>query len=215
MIDGLDSAENLPPPDHVTGITGPPGAGKSTLVDQLIGLARRHDQSPGVVAVDPSSPFTGGALLGDRIRMQAHSDDERVFIRSMGNRGMSGGLALGVTPVLAVLAQAGFDPLYLETVGVGQSELDVIKVADTVVVVLTPGWGDDVQTAKAGLLEAAHIFFINKADQGDAGRIAGQLRAMIQLGGPANWAPPVLIGSALTGDGIEELRAEIDRHRST
>ncbi len=147
--------------------------------------------------------------------MQAHSDDERVFIRSMGNRGMSGGLALGVTPVLAVLAQAGFDPLYLETVGVGQSELDVIKVADTVVVVLTPGWGDDVQTAKAGLLEAAHIFFINKADQGDAGRIAGQLRAMIQLGGPANWAPPVLIGSALTGDGIEELRAEIDRHRST
>ena len=119
---------------------------------------------------------------------------------------MSGGLAEGVGPVLAVLAQAGFDPLYLETVGVGQSELDVIKIAQTVVVVLTPGWGDDVQTAKAGLLEAAHIFFVNKSDQGDAGRIAGQLRAMIELGTAAKWTPTVLIGSALTGEGIEELR---------
>lgn len=187
--------------------------GKSTLVDQLIRLARDRGESPAVVAVDPSSPFTGGAILGDRIRMQEHASDDRVFIRSMGSRGQSGGLAVGVGPALGVLAEEGFDPLYLETVGVGQSELEVIKIAQTVVVVLTPGWGDEVQTAKAGLLEAAHIFFVNKADQGDPFATARQLEAMIALGPAHSWEVPVLVGSAATGAGVEALRQAIDSHR--
>jgi LAO/AO transport system kinase len=199
--------EALRPAREVTGFTGPPGAGKSTLVDQLIRFERRQGHRPGVVVIDPSSPMTGGALLGDRIRMQDHAGDEDVYIRSLATRGKLGGLAVGVEPVLATLALAGFSPLYVETVGVGQTEIEIVSVAHTVVVVLHPGWGDDVQAAKAGLLEAADIVFINKADLGGAERAAGQLRTSLEV--------PVLIGAALTGEGVEELAAEIAEHQTS
>ena len=199
------------PPSHVTGITGPPGAGKSTLVDQLVRLERRKGRRPGVVVIDPSSPITGGALLGDRIRMQGHSGDESVFIRSLANRGALGGVASGVEPVLSALSLGGFEPLMLETVGVGQSEISVMNVADTVVVVLHPGWGDDVQAAKAGLLEIAHIVFVNKSDQGGAEETAGLLASA--LARDQGRAAKVLVGSALTGAGIDELSAAIAAHR--
>ena len=209
VVEAPDShvLEALRPARDVAGFTGPPGAGKSTLVDQLIRLERREGRRPGVVVVDPSSPMTGGALLGDRIRMQGHSGDEDVYIRSLATRGKIGGLAAGVEPVLAALALAGFSPLFVETVGVGQTEIEIVSVAHTVVVVLHPGWGDDVQAAKAGLLEAADIVFINKADLGGAERAAGQLRTSLEV--------PVLIGAALTGEGVEELAAEIAEHQTS
>jgi LAO/AO transport system kinase len=199
--------EALRPARDVAGFTGPPGAGKSTLVDQLIRLERREGRRPGVVVIDPSSPMTGGALLGDRIRMQDHAGDEDVYIRSLATRGKLGGLATGVEPVLAALALAGFSPLFVETVGVGQTEIEIVSVAHTVVVVLHPGWGDDVQAAKAGLLESADIVFINKADLGGAERAAAQLRTSLEV--------PVLIGAALTGEGVEELAAEIAAHQTS
>jgi LAO/AO transport system kinase len=199
--------EALSPARDVMGFTGPPGAGKSTLVDQLIRLERRKGRRPGVVVIDPSSPLTGGALLGDRIRMQNHAGDEDVYIRSLATRGKLGGLATGIEPVLAGLALAGFSPLFVETVGVGQTEIEIVSVAQTVVVVLHPGWGDDVQAAKAGLLEAADIVFINKADLGGAERAAGQLRTSLEV--------PVLIGAALTGEGVEELAAKIAGHQTS
>ncbi|MGH8957267.1 MAG: ArgK/MeaB family GTPase [Acidimicrobiia bacterium] len=198
--------EALQPARDVTGFTGPPGAGKSTLVDQLIRHELSSGNRPGVVVIDPSSPLTGGALLGDRIRMQNHAGDEQVFIRSLATRGKLGGLAAGVGPVLAALAHAGFFPLIVETVGVGQSEIEVVTVADTVVVVLHPEWGDDVQAAKAGLLEAADIVFINKSDLGGAERAAVQLRTSLEV--------PILVGSALTGDGVAELAEAIADHRT-
>ena len=191
---------------HVLGITGPPGAGKSTLVDRLIRELRNKGKRPGVIVVDPSSPVTGGALLGDRIRMQDHASDEGVFIRSVANRGHLGGLAAGIEGVLDLLAAEGFAPLVIETVGVGQSEVEVAAVADTVVVVLHPGWGDDVQTEKAGLLEIAHIVFVNKSDQGGGEGMAGKLAGSLPV--------PVLIGSALTGEGIDDLSVAIDNHRA-
>ena len=197
---------------QVIGITGPPGAGKSTLVDQLIRHYRGNGDRPGVIVVDPTSPLTGGALLGDRIRMQEHASDEGVYIRSLATRGELGGLAAGIEGALAVLAEEGFAPLLIETVGVGQSEVRIASVADTVVLVLHPGWGDEIQAAKAGLLEIADLFFVNKADQGNADAVVGQLEAMLALSSPS-WKPPVLSGSAASGEGIEELVEAILTHR--
>jgi LAO/AO transport system kinase len=193
-------SESLPP---VIGITGPPGAGKSTLVDELIRRFRDDGARPGVIVVDPSSPITGGALLGDRIRMQAHAQDEDVFIRSVANRGHLGGLAPGVDRALHLLAEEGFAPLIVETVGVGQSEVEVTEIADLVVLVLHPGWGDEVQAEKAGLLEIADLVFVNKSDQGDADRVVKNL---------ADLEIPVLTGSALTKEGLEALTAAIANH---
>ena len=196
---------------QVIGITGPPGAGKSTLVDQMIRALRRGGKRPGVIVVDPSSPVTGGALLGDRIRMQEHASDEDVFIRSLATRGRLGGLADGIEGVLELLGQESFAPLLIETVGVGQSEVEVARVADTVVLVLHPGWGDEIQAAKAGLLEVVDIFFVNKADLGGADAVVRQLTASIS---PTvdGWLPVVLSGSALTGDGLDGLADAIATH---
>jgi LAO/AO transport system kinase len=199
---------------HITGITGPPGSGKSTLVDRLIGHHRSIDERPGVILIDPSSPFTGGALLGDRVRMQGHSGDSGVFMRSLATRGQLGGLAMGADAVAMALDIAGFDPLFIETVGVGQSELDVIKIANTVVVVLHPGWGDAVQANKAGLMEAGNVFVVNKADQPGADRIFGEIQEMLSMNSDADWLPPVVMTSALKGDGIADLVGAIAEHRS-
>jgi LAO/AO transport system kinase len=217
---------------HLVGITGPPGAGKSTLVAALIGIAREAGRSVGVIAVDPSSPITGGALLGDRVRMQSYATDRDVFIRSMAARGHAGGLASTSTAAAAVLDAAGFDLILLETVGTGQSEVEVAAAADTTVVLEAPEMGDEVQAIKAGLLEVADIVVVNKGDRPGAQRTASQLRAMLvavgRAGGggsagggggtvparPRPKEPEVLLTTATTGAGIPELLASLDRHRA-
>jgi LAO/AO transport system kinase len=240
---------------HLVGITGPPGAGKSTLVSALIAEVRSHGRAVGVIAVDPSSPITGGALLGDRVRMQAYSSDPDVFIRSMAARGHAGGLASTSTAAAAVLDAAGFDLILLETVGTGQSEVEVAAAADTTVVLEAPEMGDEVQAIKAGLLEVADIVVVNKGDRPGAQRTASQLRAMLvavsrvassdghhgrghargqaavpeasepgdaTLSGPSPPAPSgprpkqpeVLVTTAMTGEGVPELLAALDRHRA-
>ncbi len=199
---------------HVVGVTGSPGAGKSTLTDRLVTEARRTHDQVAVVAVDPSSPFTGGAILGDRIRMQEHASDRGVFMRSMSTRGRLGGLSDGTAKVVTVLDGVGFDPIFVETVGVGQSEVEVMDLADTVVVVLTPGMGDGIQAAKAGLLEIGHVFVVNKADRPGADDVVRDLRQMIELGIPGDWGPPIVTCVATTGAGIEDVTAAIAGHRN-
>ena len=212
---------------HLVGITGPPGSGKSTLVASLIERVRAAGRSVGVVAVDPSSPITGGALLGDRVRMQAYAGDRDVFIRSMASRGHAGGLASTSTAAAAVLDASGFDLVLIETVGTGQSEVEVAAAADTTVVLEAPEMGDEVQAIKAGLLEVADLVVVNKGDRPGALRTAAQLRAMLVAGaGPKVGAgnggdrprpkrPEVLVTTASTGEGVAELLAALDRHRET
>jgi LAO/AO transport system kinase len=212
---------------HLVGITGPPGAGKSTLVAALIAELRKAGRSVAVVAVDPSSPITGGALLGDRVRMQSYAADDGVFIRSMASRGHAGGLAATSTSAAAVFDAAGFDIVLLETVGTGQSEVEVAAAADTTVVLEAPEMGDEVQAIKAGLLEVADLVVVNKGDRPGAQRTAAQLRAMLvpsvprePLAGddpvrPLPKRPEVLVTTASTGQGVPELLVALDRHRAT
>ena len=194
------------------GVTGPPGAGKSSLVNHLLALYRSRGRVLGVVAIDPSSAFSGGAILGDRIRMQQHALDEAVFIRSMATRGQFGGLSRATRDAVDLMDAAGRDPILIETVGVGQDEVDVVRLADTVLVVLTPGQGDDIQAIKAGLLEIADLFVINKADHSGAGRLASDLEGMLALGEKRVWTPPILMTVATEGRGIAELARAVDRH---
>ena len=199
----------------IVGITGPPGSGKSTLTDQLTKEFRRGGKTVGIIAVDPTSPFTGGAILADRIRMQQHSLDAGVFIRSMATRGHLGGLAKATGDVVNVLDAAGKEMILVETVGVGQDEVEVVKTADTCVVVSVPGLGDDVQAIKAGILEIADIFVVNKADREGADKTVTELQAMMGLGpGRSDWSPPILKTVATQGQGIAELAQGILAHRA-
>ncbi len=198
----------------VVGFTGAPGTGKSTLVDGVVALLRKKSSSVAVLATDPNSPFTGGAILGDRIRMQRHALDPKVFIRSMGARGHLGGLSLATREAIRLLGAFGFDEVILETVGVGQSELEVAAVAGTTVVVLTPNLGDGVQMIKAGILEIADIFVVNKADLDGHVRVMTELRSMLSLAPRGQiWKPPILATIAAKQEGIEELWAAVLAHR--
>jgi len=200
---------------HVVGITGAPGVGKSTLVDTIISILRQRNMTVGVVAIDPSSPFTGGAILGDRVRMQKHGTDQGVFIRSLATRGCSGGLSKATISTVHVMDAMSKDIVLVETVGVGQAEIDITKVADTSVLVLTPGMGDAIQVMKAGILEAVDIFVINKADQDGAQGVKGELQAMLDMKNylPGDWKPAIVLTEAINNQGAEELVEEILRHR--
>jgi LAO/AO transport system kinase len=202
---------------HLVGITGPPGSGKSTLVSALIGEWRRRGRRVGVLAVDPSSPYTGGAILGDRIRMMEHAADRDVFMRSMAARGELGGLAATTWIAAAALDAAGYDPIVVETVGAGQSEVEIARLAETTVVVEVPEMGDEVQAIKAGLLEVADIIAVNKGDRPGADRAARQLRAMLSTAGGriTRTPPPVLMTTATTGEGVAALADAVEAHRST
>jgi LAO/AO transport system kinase len=205
---------DLGPPaagSRVIGLTGAPGAGKSTVTSELVRAFRARGDRVAVLAVDPSSPFTGGALLGDRVRMQEHAVDDGVFIRSMGSRGRLGGLAAAAPQAIRVLSAAGYQVVLVETVGVGQAEVDIAAAADTTVVLVVPGMGDSVQAAKAGVLEIADVLVVNKADRPDTAAAVGDLRAMLALArGP--WEPPLVPAVATRGEGIGDLLAQLDRH---
>lgn len=197
----------------MVGITGPPGAGKSTLVDRLITHIRREGARVAVIAVDPASPFTGGAILGDRIRMQSHVDDPDVYVRSMSNRGHLGGLASATARVAVLLQAAAFDFVLIETVGVGQSEVEIADVADTTLVVIGPGFGDSIQSAKAGLLEVGDVFVVNKSDLPGAREVARELRS-VELGrATETWRPPVIEVSSATDTAVGEVLSRIHAHR--
>jgi LAO/AO transport system kinase len=208
----LQALSGVPSSARVVGITGAPGAGKSTTLSALIGAYRQRGERVGVLAVDPSSPFTGGALLGDRIRMQQHATDPGVYIRSMASRGHLGGLAAATGQAAEVLQAVGFDVVVVETVGVGQSEVEIAGAADTSVVLVAPGMGDSIQAAKAGILEIGDVFAVNKADRDGADATARELRHMIDLGLAGGWKPPVVKTIASTGEGIDGLVAAIDDH---
>src|SRR5262245_21184607 len=197
---------------HLTGVTGAPGTGKSTLVDRLAAYYRAQQQPVGVIAVDPTSPYSGGAILGDRIRMQGHAGDSGMFIRSMATRGFLGGLARATAEVALLLDAAGKRHVLIETVGVGQDEIDIVRLADCVLVVMVPGLGDDIQNMKAGLMEIGDIFVLNKADREDADRLEQQLLAMLSLVMPRDgWHPPVIRTVATESRGIEGLAAAVEK----
>lgn len=211
LLAGLPDAGNA----QIIGITGPPGVGKSTTTGALISEYRKQNLRVAVLAVDPSSPVTGGALLGDRIRMQEHALDEGVFIRSMSSRGQLGGLSSATQAASRILDAVGFDVVIVETVGVGQSEVDVVNAVDTVILVLAPGAGDGVQAAKAGILEIADIYVVNKADRDGAEGVVRELRSMIGLGASSasSWTPTILTTTATTGQGLPELVTAVTAHQ--
>ena len=204
---------------RIIGLTGAPGVGKSTMTGALVGAFRASGHKVAVLAIDPTSPFTGGALLGDRVRMQEHAADEAVFIRSMANRGQLGGLAAATPQAIRVLDAAGFDLILVETVGVGQDEVDIASLADSVIVLVAPGMGDSIQAAKAGILEVADLFVVNKADKPDAQQVVRDLRNMIALADrkEGDWKPPIITTVGVNGaadDGIAELVTRLDAHWS-
>lgn len=204
LIEDGESAAELSHPQGVIGITGPPGAGKSTLIAALIGELRRRGETVAVLAIDPSSPITGGAILGDRIRMQTHIDDDGVYVRSMASRGHLGGLSVAAGAAIALLGAAGFDRVIVETVGVGQSEVEVMGVADVVALVVGPAWGDSVQADKAGIVEIADLFVVNK---GDRPGVEDVKRALLEATGDDT---PVLVTVATSGEGVPEVLDQID-----
>jgi LAO/AO transport system kinase len=198
---------------YTVGLTGSPGVGKSSLAEHLVRAARARDQAVAVLAIDPTSPFTGGALLGDRLRMQVHATDPSVFIRSMATRGHLGGMALAAPEAIRILDASGKDLVIVETVGVGQAEVEVATATDTTLVVVAPGWGDYVQVAKAGILEIADVFVVNKADREGASDAARDLGSMLRMGPKMEWTPPIVKTSTVTGEGVDELWDAIDQHR--
>jgi LAO/AO transport system kinase len=201
---------------RVIGLTGAPGVGKSTITGALVRAYRGQGLRVGVLAVDPTSPFTGGALLGDRVRMQDHATDPGVFIRSMASRGHLGGLSWAAPQALRILDAAGFDVIMIETVGVGQAEVAIASLADSTLVIVAPGMGDSIQAAKAGILEIADIFIVNKSDRPGAQEAVRDLRAMLAMArfGPADWKPPIVSTTAASGEGIDELVGRLDAHRA-
>jgi LAO/AO transport system kinase len=208
--------KDLKPPaagTRVIGLTGAPGAGKSTVTSALVRAFRARGLRVAVLAVDPSSPFTGGALLGDRVRMQEHATDDSVFIRSMSSRGQLGGLAAAAPQAIRALSAAGYEVILVETVGVGQGEVEIASAADTTVVIVVPGMGDVVQAAKAGILEVAAVLVVNKADRPDTQGTVRDLRAMVALAS-GEWRPPIVATTAITGEGIDELLGQLDRHEA-
>jgi LAO/AO transport system kinase len=199
---------------YVVGVTGPPGVGKSTLIAALVRHVREREQTVGVISVDPSSPFTKGALLGDRIRLADHFLDPGVFIRSMGTRGHLGGLAEATLQAALVLDAAGKDLLFLETVGAGQSEVEVIGIADTVLLVLMPGSGDSIQALKAGIMEIPDVIAVNKRDHPAAKTMVSEVRSILALDTEGDWRPPIVLTEAVRGEGVEELWGEVEAHRA-
>lgn len=199
---------------HIVGFTGPGGAGKSTLIEKIVREYRHRGKTVGVVAVDPTSPFTGGAFLGDRIRMQELSTDPGVFIRSMASRNYPGGLARATKDAVAVLDASARDVILVETVGAGQSEIEIIRVAQTIVVIHAPGLGDEIQAIKAGMMEIADVFVVNKADRENANKTVTDLQTILQMSGrEKGWKPPILKTVALTGEGVSDLVDQLEEHR--
>lgn len=199
---------------YTIGLTGAPGVGKSTIASGLVAAARVRELAVAVLAIDPTSPISGGALLGDRLRMQIHATDPRVFIRSMATRGHLGGMALAAPEAIRVLDASGRDLVIVETVGVGQDEVDVAAATDTTIVVVSPGWGDAVQVAKAGILEIADVFVVNKADRDGAEISARDLRQMLHMGAERPWTPPVILTTASAAEGIDEVWSAVESHRA-